>query len=224
MGVVSPPVKKQKEKRRRSTDSTVSEEADTERRKHAAVSTVVPRSYRGSAPRAARPSSGDSTEDEADSNDRDRDSEASTIHEDEVQASQASLTASAMLRMDNSRSVDLAASPPSQQQQPRSYHYAGQPQPEVKERGGDQQQLQFGQHQQSHTRTALPVGTVQGAAQKGRILQSKIFGAVSKAGVQRDDKLGEDGKRKRLPTDEEVRAKRLRTAAQEELGLGISGV
>lgn len=53
------------------------------------------------------------------------------------------------------------------------------------------------------------------ATEKGALLQAKIFGSVTK-GVSAP-------KRKRLPDDEEVKAKKLRMAAGEGVGLGIYG-
>lgn len=53
------------------------------------------------------------------------------------------------------------------------------------------------------------------ATEKGALLQAKIFGSVTKGATA--------PKRKRLPDDEEVRAKKLRMAAGEGVGLGIYG-
>jgi hypothetical protein len=53
------------------------------------------------------------------------------------------------------------------------------------------------------------------ATEKGALLQAKIFGSVTKGASA--------PKRKRLPDDEEVKAKKLRMAAGEGVGLGIYG-
>lgn len=91
------------------------------------------------------------------------------IESDDIQESQASAAASAMLRRDPRESFEVAASQGSQ-----------------------------------------GLGE---ATEKGQLLQSKIFGSVTKsAGAP---------KRKKLPDDEEVRAKKLRMAAGEGVGLGI---
>jgi hypothetical protein len=52
------------------------------------------------------------------------------------------------------------------------------------------------------------------------LLQARIFGSVTKVGL---GGMGEKGKRKRLPSEEEIRAKKLRMAAPEGVGLGIYG-
>ena len=93
---------------------------------------------------------------------------------DDIQESQASATASAMLRRDPRESFEVARSP---------------------EPGAE-------------------------AAEKGKLLQARIFGNVTKAGL---GGVEEKGKRKRLPSEEEIRAKKLRMAAGEGVGLGIYG-
>jgi hypothetical protein len=93
---------------------------------------------------------------------------------DDVQESQASAAASAMLRRDPRESFEVAGSP---------------------EAGAE-------------------------AAEKGKLLQARIFGSVTKAGL---GGVAEKAKRKRLPSEEEIRAKKLRMAAGEGVGLGIYG-
>jgi acetyl-CoA acyltransferase 1 len=90
------------------------------------------------------------------------------LESDDVQESQASVAASAMLRRDPRESFEVAVSP--------------------------------------------GLGE---ATEKGALLQAKIFGSVTKGASA--------PKRKRLPDDEEVRAKKLRMAAGEGVGLGIYG-
>ncbi|KFY28027.1 hypothetical protein V493_03161 [Pseudogymnoascus sp. VKM F-4281 (FW-2241)] len=90
------------------------------------------------------------------------------LESDDIQESQASAAASAMLRRDPRESFEVAASP-----------------------------------------------GLNEATEKGALLQAKIFGSVTKGATA--------PKRKRLPDDEEVRAKKLRMAAEEGVGLGIYG-
>ncbi|KFY02298.1 hypothetical protein O988_02243 [Pseudogymnoascus sp. VKM F-3808] len=90
------------------------------------------------------------------------------LESDDIQESQASAAASAMLRRDPRESFEVAASP-----------------------------------------------GLNEATEKGALLQAKIFGSVTKGASA--------PKRKRLPDDEEVKAKKLRMAAGEGVGLGIYG-
>ncbi|KFY45611.1 hypothetical protein V494_00865 [Pseudogymnoascus sp. VKM F-4513 (FW-928)] len=131
------------EKRRKSRDSTISASDAEELASYADPRTLPSQETRHS----------DDTEE---------------VESDDIQESQASAAASAMLRRDPRESFEVAASP-----------------------------------------------GLNEATEKGALLQAKIFGSVTKgASVP---------KRKRLPDDEEVKAKKLRMAAGEGVGLGIYG-
>lgn len=127
----------------------------------------------------------------------------------DVPASQASLSASAMLRKDPREGFEIADSPRTQQS---SYGPPSQPQPQTMEyKAGS-----------SNVRAHPPLSAAGSVTEKGRVLQAKIFGSVTKPGTV-------DGgeKRKRLPdgpggfSEEEVKAKRLRGQAKQGLGLGL---
>lgn len=127
----------------------------------------------------------------------------------DVPASQASLSASAMLRRDPRESFEIVDSPRTQQS---SYGPPSQPQPQTMEyKAGS-----------SNVRAHPPLSAAGSVTEKGRVLQAKIFGSVTKPG-------GVDGgeKRKRLPSgpgvlsEEEAKAKRLRGQAKQGLGLGL---
>ena len=128
----------------------------------------------------------------------------------DVPASQASLSASAMLRRDPRESFEIADSPRTQQS---SYAPPSQPRPQIMEyKAGS-----------SNVRAHPPLSAAGSVTEKGRVLQAKIFGSVTKPG------LAVEGveKRKRLPSgpgglsEEEVKAKRLRGQAMQGLGLGL---
>lgn len=138
------------------------------------------------------------------------DDETEEEHPEEVEsdidipASQASLSASAMLRRDPRESFEIAGSPHTQQ---RAYQPASQPPMQTAEyRAGS-----------SNVRAHLPISQAGSVTEKGRVLQAKIFGSVTKPGMATEG--GE--KRKRLPSEDEIRAKRLRAKASEGLGLGL---
>lgn len=142
------------------------------------------------------------------------DDETEEEHPEEVQsdvdvpASQASLSASAMLRRDPRESFEIADSPRTQQS---SYEPPSQPQPQTME-------YKTGA---INVRSHPPLSAAGSVTEKGRVLQAKIFGSVTKPGLDGAEK------RKRLPSgpsglsEEEVRAKRLRGKAKEGLGLGL---
>ncbi len=124
------------------------------------------------------------------------------VGDERLPASQASQTASAMLRRDPRQSFEMR---------------------------DDTSNVATAGSVAGGTESGLLV-PVQAVAEKTRALQSKLFGSVRKPGVERDGGKIEDGeaslrsageKRKSLPSEEEIRAKRLRIAAQEGLGLGI---
>lgn len=127
----------------------------------------------------------------------------------DVPASQASLSASAMLRRDPRASFEIADSPRTQQS---SYGPPSQPQPQTMEyKAGS-----------SNVRAHPPLSAAGSVTEKGRVLQAKIFGSVTKPGV-----IDGGEKRKRLPngpgalSEEEVKSKRLRGQAKQGLGLSL---
>lgn len=136
------------------------------------------------------------------------DDETEEEHPEEVEsdisipASQASLSASAMLRRDPRESFVIAESPRTEQS---SYQPPSQSPGQTGEyRAGS-----------SNMRAHPPLSQAGSVTEKGRVLQAKIFGSVTKPGMEGGEK------RKRLPSEEEIRAKRLRAKATEGLGLGL---
>lgn len=137
------------------------------------------------------------------------DDETEEEHPEEVESdinippSQASLSASAMLRRDPRESFEIKESPRTQQ------NYA-QPLSQAPQQTGE---YRAGSSNMGAHPPLLAAGSV---TEKGRVLQAKIFGSVTKPG------MGDgEGKRKRLPSEDEIRAKRLRVKAREGLGLGL---
>ena len=138
------------------------------------------------------------------------DDETEEEHPEEVEsdvdipASQASLSASAMLRRDPRENFEIAESPRTQASASQ-----GLSQPW-------QQTEMYRGSLGSNVRAHPPLSAAGSVTEKGRALQAKIFGSVSKPGMD-----GGGEKRKRLPTEEEIRVKRLRGKAREGLGLGL---